>query len=421
MKVAFVIPDVHLSGGIGTVVEHARRLRDDHGFDATLVLDRDFPGQWTYERLETVPLLPLPEAQQLDYDVCVATWWETTYALFTLRAKRYGYFVQSLEDRFFLQQHSPSRLGAALTYALPVSFITEAQWIADALRALRPDASCYLVRNGVDKEAFAVADEADVRLDGPLRVLVEGRPSVWFKGVPEALAAASRMQEPHHVTVVASDPADVPGSGYDRLVGPLPHRELADVYRETDVLLKLSRIEGMAGPPLEAFHCGATCVVTPVTGHDEYVEHGWNGLLVDWDDERGTARMLDLLATDRRLLHFLRSNALATARGWPSWGQSTQFMAAALETMLERPADGAQAAGLRLASDMRAGIERYRLELRERDHLALAAATLSWAPHLFHALVAKRWVRILARPLRPLYRRLRARLERRMAETRYTG
>ncbi len=84
----------------------------------------------------------------------------------------------------------------------------------------------------------------------------------------------------------------------------------------------------MFGPPLEGFHRGATCVVTPVTGHEEYVEHGWNGLLTDWEDLRGTARQLDLLARDRELLHFLRSNALETARAWPSWEQSSQFMAA---------------------------------------------------------------------------------------------
>ena len=90
---------------------------------------------------------------------------------------------------------------------------------------------------------------------------------------------------------------------------------MAAEYERHDVVLKLSRVEGMFGPPLEGFHRGATCVVTPVTGHDEYVEHGVNGLVIDWDDERGTARALDLLARDASLLHLLRSNALATARG----------------------------------------------------------------------------------------------------------
>jgi len=417
MKVAFVIPAVQPSCGIGAVVEHARGLREDHGFDASLVLNRDGPAPSATHGLESVRVLPLQKAQQLEYDIVVATAWETAYALFTLRSARFACFVQSLEDRFFPPERAAERFGAALTHGLPVAFITQARAIADTLRALRPDASCYLVRDGVDKDVFALPDYADVRLEGPLRILAEGRPSVWFEGVREAVAAVSRMEAPHYLTVVTSDPPGLPAHGYERVLGPLPQRELARRYHETDVLLRLPRVEAASGPPLEAFHCGATCVATPASGHDEWMEHGWNGLVVDWDDERGTARLLDLLARDRRLLHFLRTNALATARSWPSWSHSTQFMAAALETIRARPGAWSQAAGLRIVSDFRVGVELSRLG---RDPLPYADANLSWAPHAFHTLVAKRWVRILARPARPLYRRLRTRLVRRIAESSYT-
>jgi hypothetical protein len=93
----------------------------------------------------------------------------------------------------------------------------------------------------------------------------------------------------------------------------------------------------MYGPPLEAFHSGATCVTTPVTGHEEYISHGFNGVVVDWDDEKGMGRSLDLLARNRRYLHFLRSNALFTARGWPSWEQSGELMAAVLRRVHRDP------------------------------------------------------------------------------------
>src|SRR5206468_1409319 len=148
-------------------------------------------------------------------------------------------------------------------------------------------------------------------------------------------------------------------------------------------------------------------------GHDEYVEHGWNGLVVDWDDHIGTARTLDLLARDRRLLHFLRSNALETARMWPSTRQSAQFMAAALQSIAAAPAQGPQAAALRLPSDVRVGLETYRLQLQERDELAVVVAASSWAPTLVSVVAAlrrRRWARMLARPLRPLIRRMRERL-----------
>ena len=39
---------------------------------------------------------------------------------------------------------------------------------------------------------------------------------------------------------------------------------MAALYAEHDVLLKLSRFEGLGLPVLEAFHVGRPCVVTPV-------------------------------------------------------------------------------------------------------------------------------------------------------------
>ena len=58
---------------------------------------------------------------------------ETTSSLFTLSAHRYCYFVQSLEDRFYLPGQHADRFAAAVTYSLPVTFLTEARWIAQAL------------------------------------------------------------------------------------------------------------------------------------------------------------------------------------------------------------------------------------------------------------------------------------------------
>jgi glycosyltransferase involved in cell wall biosynthesis len=244
--------------------------------------------------------------------------------------------------------------------------ITEARWIAETLEALHPQRRCLLVRNGIAKDVFAGPDAPPLRRDGPLRILIEGNAS-WFKGVPEALAATRAMQEPRHVTVV-SPGGDTP-EGADVRIGPLSASEMAAAYADADVVLKLSRVEGMFGPPLEGFHMGATCVVTAVTGHEEYVEHGENGLVVEWDDVRGTSRALDLLARDRLLLHRLRWGALATARGWPSWDQQATVMAAALREVTRRPAPASQGFDTRIVAELRGGIEAHALVVAERDRL----------------------------------------------------
>jgi glycosyltransferase involved in cell wall biosynthesis len=391
VKVAFVVNDLQLSGGIGVVVEHAHQLASRQGIEATLVLARDqVVPEWSHRGLPDLPVMGMRAARADSFDVAVSTWWETTWPLFELRAERHAYFVQSLEERFYLP-HQPERFAAAMTHDLPLAILTEARWIADTLQALRPQLRVRLVRNGIAKDVFAGPPEPTPSVDGPLRILVEGSAQVWFKGVADALEAAAGMRLPHHVTLVTPDGAPPRGTRADRVVGPVPHAEMAGLYAQTDVVLKLSRVEGMYGPPLEGFHMGATCVTTPVTGHEEYVEHGWNGLVVDWDDPRGTARALDLLARDRMLLHFLRHNALHTAHAWPSWEQQGAVMAAALHDILRSPQPPASEAMPALLADVRASMQahagladRYgRLRYRAAPVLALDRAleepAMRWA------------------------------------------
>ncbi len=417
MKVAFLVNDLQLSGGVGVVIEHARRLSMRDGWDVTLVLVRAPEGpRWHgYEQLPHLHVREREEALREQYDVALATWWETAFTLFELRADRYAYFVQSLEDRFYRSDQA-ERLGAGITLDLPVSFVTEARWIADTLAQTRPDAPCYLVRNGIDKEVFSPLPGLPEPTDEPLRILIEGSPSSWFKGVHEAIITAAAMHEARHVTVVTGERETLGEAPADEVVGPLTHREMADRYARSDVVLKLSRVEGMFGPPLEGFHRGATCVVTPVTGHDEYVEHGWNGLLTEWDDPRGTARQLDLLARDRELLHFLRRNALETARAWPSWEQSSEFMAAALLAIQREPPPPSGAGAARLLADLRGGLEAYTGHLKERADFARRALRFerrlvrvreSRPVKVLARLRRYRLARALARPVRPLTRRVR--------------
>jgi glycosyltransferase involved in cell wall biosynthesis len=407
VRVAFVVNDLQLSGGVGVVVAHARQLHDNHDVDVTLVLAREQEDpHWHHEPLHGLPVLSLDEARGKQFDIAISTWWETAFVLFELSAARYASFVQSLEDRFY-HPGDVERLGARLVLDLPVSFITEARWIADTLGELRPDAPCHFVRNGIDKGVFRSPEQLEPRTDSPLRILVEGYASSWFKGVNQAIAAVGEMTEPHHLTVVAPNREGLAANGADRVLGPVSQRELAVLYAESDVLLKLSRVEGMYGPPLEAFHMGTTCVTTEVTGHEEYIEHGVNALLCDWDDARGTARQLDLLARDRVLLHQLRLGALETARAWPTWAQAGQFMAGTLRAIRAAPAPPVASGVAHMMADVRAGMEQHRLLLVERNALWWELERyerLKTLPGVRHALALRRRRsgQILLRLARPL-------------------
>ena len=409
MRVAFLLNDLQLSGGVGVVLTHARNLASHHDVDVTLVVVREHEApDWSYEHLEHLHVMTLAQAREQRFDVAVSTWWETAYTLFLVPAARYASFVQSLEDRFYPPSETADRLGARVTLGLPVAFITEAHWIAETLAELRPDAAVHLVRNGIDKAVFAPVEEIDENASAPLRVLVEGNPGVWFKGVGEAIAAIKGMDEPHELTIVTPTRDGLAPEDARHAIGPLSQRELADVYARTDVLVKLSRVEGMYGPPLEGFHRGATCVTTQVTGFDEYIRHGENALVVDWDDERGTSRQLDLLARDRELLHRLRRGALATARDWPGWEAASTELAAALHAIAAAPAPDPYAHVPRLLADVRAGIEAERGLVHERRQLIADARRwerISRLPVLGRLFAARRRLKALAQRSRSGVRR----------------
>jgi hypothetical protein len=260
--------------------------------------------------------------------------------------------LMEMEDRA-LPAGSADAEAAAAIFTLPVPVIVPARWMAGQLAQLRPAGAppAEVVRPGVEGATFAAPAPAPALAPspgsavpapppgsavstpppassgapgpaGPLRVLILGGPG---RERDEALAAASAMREP--AAIAQLDPDAVPPG------------ERAAAYRAADVVLTLPRIGGLPLAPLEAFHAGATCVATPVTGIDEYLVDGANGLLTSFDDERGTARLLDLLARDRVLLARLRTAARATAAAWPTEAQA----AVALGAALRRIHDGARA------------------------------------------------------------------------------
>jgi O-antigen biosynthesis protein len=274
MRVAFVLPTLEPSGGIHVALEHARGLDERAGWEVGVFVDGD-----------------VGEAAAREWDVVVSTWWTTADAALELPARRRVLFLQGLDERFY-------------------------GWWAP-----------------LDRLAAAVALAAG----GPLRVLVEGQENLPLKGVRDAIAAVRGMRVPVQSTLVALDPSVVDAEGVDRLVGALGPAEMAALYAGSDVVLKLSRAEGLGLPPLEAAAVGTPSVLTPYGGHEDWLRHGVNGVQVGFDDIAGTSAWLDALARDRALLAALGRGALETARRWPTPDESADAMAAVLREICDAP------------------------------------------------------------------------------------
>jgi glycosyltransferase involved in cell wall biosynthesis len=325
VNVCILIGSADISGGSYVIFEHALYLQSQ-GWNVILVpLEpvSSAAASW-HPGLAQLKFKTYEEIVGIRFDLAIATWWRTVYELHRIDAQHYCYFVQSIESWFYPDEDVAVRNLANSTYLFDLPVITEAKWIKDHLKS-RFDVDARIVRNGCNKAVYAPTGPAIAPpISGKLRILVEGPIGVDFKNTARTIALLRRTEADEIWLLTNSVIDSYPGVA--RVFSRVPAYYCAQIYRSCDVLVKLSYIEGMFGPPLEAFHCGGTAVVYDVTGHDEYIVDRKNALVIPTGDESAAAAAVNELKRRPELLASLKQGALRTAENWPDWKDvSPQF------------------------------------------------------------------------------------------------
>jgi glycosyltransferase involved in cell wall biosynthesis len=174
-------------------------------------------------------------------------------------------------------------------------------------------AGVQVIPNGVDLTRFrpASAESPPARRDG--RVLYIGR-LTYQKGVDVLLAAWRGVQERlpasrrATLVIVGAGPgqaqleclaASLGITESVKFVGE--QSDVAAWLRLSDVAVLPSRWEGMPNALLEAMASGLPCVATRVSGSEEVIQHGVNGLLVEPEDDVALAEALLTVLLDPAL------------------------------------------------------------------------------------------------------------------------
>lgn len=200
------------------------------------------------------------------------------------------------------------------------------------------DASIALVRPGVDLEIFHPPAGRDPRsgpLAGrPLRLAFAGRlqPHKGPQVAVEALGELRAMmpEVPVQLVVAGSQSGDdvldlqalAEHAGVAEAVQalpPLPHRELAELFRGSDAVLVPSFSESFGLVALEAMACGTPVIAHDVGGLSSLVTHRRSGRLVPSLDPAQWAEQLRWLVLHRRAWSRYSTTAATLARSY-SWG-----------------------------------------------------------------------------------------------------
>lgn len=307
-KIAYLIPGCGIGGGIAVICEHVNKLKN-RGYDVLLITeDNSFSISWfPNQDVRIVKLIDFNES----IDILVATGWSTAYIARNINAKRKLYFVQSDESRFY-PKGSSNYLRALETYKMDYEFFTEAKWIQKWLKE-KFNKDAYYVPNGLNENIFYKTNPLEKKGE-KVRVLLEGPICIPYKCMDDAFNVVKDLD--CEVWCVSSAGKPKPEWRCDKFFEKVKFEEMKNIYSSCDILLKMSSVEGFFGPPLEMMACGGACVVSNVSGYDEYIIDKYNALVVDIHDINAAKEAVKLLINDKKLRMQISKNGFETSQRW---------------------------------------------------------------------------------------------------------
>ena len=397
MKIAYLIPDIGVSGGVAVVCQHANRLAK-RGHQVFLV------SQTQETEIDWFPSLNVPvvtlQGFPEELDILVATGWSTSFDIVDLPAKHKFYFIQSDETRFHDRDSVWQNL-TALSYLLNVNYLTEARWIQKWLKD-NFSHEAALVPNGLDEAIFFPDEPLQSKGEKP-RILLEGAIDLPYKGMQDAFSAVTDLDV--EVWCVSSLGKPEPGWRCDRFFTQIPMTEMRKVYSSCDILLKMSRVEGFFGPPLEMMACGGTSVVAKVTGYDEYIKDGDNALVVEPGDIAGARAAIQRILSDEQLRNSLIQSGFKTAKEW-QWEHSIDLLETYFQQVMEGKA-GVEYSDVRKLSD-KAISASYQMARNQANIFG------DWEPSAFNEPIDRllyrirriKWIRSVAAFVHKIYKKI---------------
>ncbi|MCX5807613.1 MAG: glycosyltransferase family 4 protein [Proteobacteria bacterium] len=310
MKIVYAIRHVGMTGGVKVFFQHVELLRN-MGHTVYLItrfLDEEWGFRVTPEIVPSFDDMYVPEA-----DAIVVTTPKDVEDLWKIAKKRnipLFHFMQGFEPDYVLERIRghviPARFCSKdfLTrlnyfrkkhgwkqklkrfdelYRLPTVKIAISPHLVAGVEK-RFNMPCYLLPNGIDRKVF-YPKVVELDYSGTIRILSVGNSTIEYKAIPDILKAVKILKEKgKNVLLTRVSPADIPDDEknygvVDRFFVRISEQEMADLYRETHILVSAStEIEGFGLPPVEAMSAGTPVILTkvpPFLAFDEAYDYAY--------------------------------------------------------------------------------------------------------------------------------------------------
>lgn len=297
MKIAYLLEDTELAGGIRVAVAHGDALTD-RGHEVTLIT-KGGPLTWRASRARWQHVQSFENLDVSAFDFVVGTFWTTLEPVWRQARERGVHFCQGYEGSFTGYRALKPQIDAA--YRLPLPKITVSPHLVPICRQFHDDAS--YVGQIVDAEFYqphhAHAGTPRVLLVGPAQADFKGV-DVGYAAVREARARGAVFDLVRVSQWIAME--DEPSELASEFHVALSSAEMVRLMASCDVFLGPSRSEeGFGLPAAEAMAGGIPAVLSEIPSFLSWDARHDYALFAPEGDAHAMGAQLARLLSDRAL------------------------------------------------------------------------------------------------------------------------
>ncbi len=264
----------HISGGILCIIEVLNKLAE-WGHDCTCFVNQEpYRSDWLQTNFR---ILPATEVKKFD-GVLVSPYSPTAKAVAEARCTEDRFYWVHTNESLFCHNSKEFQGQARESYALPLKIFCTSTYLQILMETVfNRYVISHLVPPGVDLKVFYPSNR-QIQLPYSLGILCRDG---WVRGEDTTRKAISITQ--------AKTPY-----GYIRPVvfGNISDRyQMANIMRELDFYIDLSRVAGSPTPVKESMACGCIPIATKY-GTTDFILNGYNGYIVPPDDPQMVANLI---------------------------------------------------------------------------------------------------------------------------------
>ena len=312
-NIGFFLPSLQISGGVYVALKHAIFLKEE-GWDVDLIVPNEKYDLFEFEghKLNIISLNKIKINAQ--YDIVVATLFTTFFEIVKYyKAKNHYYLVQGYETDI-LNYDNKLRISSEKTYSFhfDIKYITISKWCQSWLLEKYDKNSSY-APNGIDFDNIKY--HMRNLWKKKIRILIEGDSSLYYKNVDESFKIVEKLDKKKFEIWYLSYKGKPKYWYYvDKFFNRIPHEKVNQIYYESDILLKSSKLESFSYPPLEMMATGGYSIVVPNEGNKEFLKDRENCIFYKSGDINEAIKAIQTLISDKKLQEHLFRKGIETAR-----------------------------------------------------------------------------------------------------------